>query len=175
MNYCVAEMHKQYDNILEISAPYSVAAETAGGLVFYKQLRLNVSAVHKELDRAATDLIVQINAILPQIISIADPYANPKTISETHQREFSLPYLIQLLRGLETNSGGVVHLCPYCSLLLEKYGIVNTEIVSFSAKPYVAVLTEYAQSNRLVFIGGQCIHTKTVNKIFLLHLSNSIL
>jgi uroporphyrinogen-III decarboxylase len=175
INYCVAETHEKNDFALEISAPFSVAAQAEKGLAFYKRLPQEKVAVQKELEQITTDLIIQINALLPQIISIADPYANPVTLSETHIREFSLPYLFQLLKGLKTTSGGVVHLCPYCTSLLEKYGFVHIEIVAISQKPYRLALSEYAQTEQLVFIGHQCIHTSTVNKIFLLHISDGVL
>jgi hypothetical protein len=175
MNYCVAETYEDSVGVLNILAPFSVATQSGNGLEFYKRLRKEKSIVKTELEQITTNLITRINATLPQMISLADPCAHLTTISETHQREFSLPYLIQLLRGLETTSGGVVHLCPYSSFLLEKYGFVNTEMISFSAKPYIAMLMEYVQSNQLVFIGCQCIHTKTTDKIFILHLSDNIL
>ncbi|MDR0611577.1 MAG: hypothetical protein LBG58_15825 [Planctomycetaceae bacterium] len=175
MKYCVAETHEKYDFVLEISAPFSAAAQAENGLAFYKRLQQEKSVVQKELEYIATNLIIEINTALPQIISIADPYANPVTLSETHIREFSLPYLFQLLSGLKTTSGGVIHLCPYSSFSLEKYGFVHVELVPFPDKPYMSVLSEYAQMKQLVFIGHQCIHTPTVNKIFLLHISNGVL
>jgi uroporphyrinogen-III decarboxylase len=175
MNYCVAETHESKDFVMEISAPFSAAAQAENGLMFYKRLQQEKFAVQKELEQITTDLIIQINTLLPRIISIADPYANPVTVSETHIREFSLPYLFRFLKGLKTTSGGVVHICPYSSSLLEKYGFVRVEIVSFSSKPYMTVLSEYTQTGHLVFIGHQCIHTPSVNKIFLLHISDGIL
>ncbi|MDR2755381.1 MAG: hypothetical protein LBC20_06710 [Planctomycetaceae bacterium] len=175
INYCVTETHENKDFVLNILAPYSAAAQAANGLLFYKRLRREASVVQEELDNIATDLIIQINAVLPRIISIADPYALPVNISETHIREFSLPYLFRLLCGLKTMFGGVAHICPYSSVLLEKYGFVHVEVISFSMKSYAAVLSEYKRAEQLIFIGHQCIHTPTVNKVFLLHLATNIL
>jgi hypothetical protein len=176
LNDCKLETHAGTHNIgtdiWSILAPYSAAAQTEQGLSFYKRTYREPLAVHQQLQRVTNNLISQMNQRLPKMISIADPYANPQTVSERHCHDFSLPYLIRLLRGLNPLRGGLIHLCPYISTLLEKYHFVQIETKSFASKPYTDVLDEHFQTGKLILTGKQCIHTERVNKIFLLHLSD---
>ncbi|MDR3182562.1 MAG: hypothetical protein LBT89_06520 [Planctomycetaceae bacterium] len=174
LDNCISGTHSDNKNVWSILAPYSAAAQTEQGLAFYKRTYREPAAVHQQLQRITSRLIRQINRRLPQIISIADPYTNPQTVSETHCRDFSLPYLIRLLAALNPAHGGIIHLCPYCSTLLEKYNLVQVETVSLmTSKLYEDILSEYCQAEKLVLAGKQCIHTEKTNKIFLLHLSDS--
>ncbi|GHT46481.1 hypothetical protein FACS189454_07690 [Planctomycetales bacterium] len=169
LDACQLETHATAKNVWSVLAPYSAAAETEQGLTFYKRLYREPLAVHKKLQHITNRLMIQINQRLPQIVSIADPYASPQTLSEEHCRCFSLPYLIRLLQGLNPARGGIVHLCPYITKLLEKNKLVQIEPLSFAARHYRDVLNEYSQSGKLVLTGKQCIHTNIVDKLFLLH------
>ncbi|MDR3233737.1 MAG: hypothetical protein LBT46_08775 [Planctomycetaceae bacterium] len=172
LEFCRPETHPDIPNVWNVLAPYSAAAQAEQGLSFYKQIYREPAAVHKKLQHITNKEVEQINRRLPQIISLADPYANPKTVSEQHCQDFSLPYLFRLLCGLNPVRGGVVHICPYCSGLLEKNKLVRVETRTCVPKPYADILSEYSQAEKLIVTGQQCIHTETVSRFFVLHLIN---
>jgi len=168
-NYCVMTAHKKSDFVRNVFAPFSALAHKAEGLDFFKRLRNNPRMLHEELTIATGAIIDEINGILPCIVSVADPYANGYTISEDDMLAFSLPYLLRLLRSLNMTKGGAVHICPYCSELMERLGLTRMERFKLPpAKTYAEVLSDYARAESGVLLGGQCIHTDETDFIFVL-------
>lgn len=163
LNQCQSERHANVRNIRNVLAPYSSAVQSEEDLSFYRRTYRDPANVHRQLRQITNRLSEYINQCLPKIISIADPYANPQTVSEKHQHEFAMPYLYQLLMQLHSSAGGVILLCPYCSHLLEKNHLVQIENVSLSD------FIKY-HLDKLTLLGRQCLYTKPVKQLFVLHL-----
>ncbi|MDR3238577.1 MAG: hypothetical protein LBT44_00575 [Clostridiales bacterium] len=170
--YCVTEAHTEAEFAWNALAPFSDLAHHEQGLNFFKRLRNEPQQLHAELALRTEVLTREINGKLPCIVSIADPYASERTISEDDMKLFSLPYLFQMLRGLRLVEGGAVHVCPYCSERLERHGFAHMELIRLpSAAQYEKVLSDYAKAEHGVLLGGQCIHTNETDCVFVLRTS----
>jgi len=195
INYCVTEhglethQHGFALNILapfsasavELAAPYGESVSIGSrpsaqpdydGLEFYKMLRKHPKETHQILERVTGVLIAEINDKLPRVISVADPYANPRLLSKADIQEYSIFYLARLLKGLDTEKGGVLHICPYMSFLLEEYGFFRVNRRKTKTAGYAEVVSEYARAGKLTVIGNRCIYTQTAGDVLLLEYAN---
>jgi hypothetical protein len=169
LNYCVNHHnHNNRDGIHSLLAPYSRLAELADGLEFYRHIRKEKEVAEFELLQAAKEVAEEINSVRETIISIADPYANPNALSEKDIHQFAIPYLAVALSKITTKK--TVHICPYSSIFLVKFGFAQEKSVTISPQPYYDVLLQYAQNRQFTLLGHQCIHTEMAVKAVTLHM-----
>jgi uroporphyrinogen-III decarboxylase len=148
--------------ILKVSAPYSVLASLVEPSLFYRWLKKEAPAVHGALEKITLGLAEYIGSALlrgARIISLADPYGNLTLLGEDCYRSYAAAWLARLLEILEGRAGGLIHLCPHCSVPLETYGYLRAEASGRNGGSYVAALKAYSASGGVRIAGHRCIYT----------------
>lgn len=159
--------------MLNVQSAYSVLRTATEQRTLYSWLIRNRSEVHSALNSITSGLAGYITEALRcggKVISISDPWARVEIIGENRYREYAAEYQIRLLRLLKgiSVSHGVIHVCPHCSLRLEKYGYVAARRENFEQKPYQEVLLEAASD--FVIVGHICIHSPFAEEFYRLEI-----
>ncbi len=99
----------------EVAGPFTTTANLRGTDLLLKDLYRSPEFVHKLLRLAADSTIAYIKeaAKIGVDISIADPTASGTLISETHFKEFALPYLKEVTDSIiqYTGNAPMLHIC----------------------------------------------------------------
>ncbi|MDR1916222.1 MAG: hypothetical protein LBQ58_06590 [Synergistaceae bacterium] len=157
--------------MLNVQAPYSVLCTVTEQDTLHSWLVRYKSMVHEALCAITRGLAGYIREALQRgahVVSIADPYACPEIIGASRHREFAAEYEYRLLRLLAGAPCGVVHLCPRCSLMLEKYGRIAARCENLGGKPYHEALLEAA--SEFAIVGHRCIHSQSAEKFYRLEI-----
>jgi uroporphyrinogen-III decarboxylase len=158
--------------LLKTTAPYSVLASLVEPKLFYRWLIKEKMAIKQALNTITAGIAAYITKAFASgasILSLADPFANPSVLGGSYQ-EFAASSLLELLRLLSPIKG-VIHLCPYNSKALEKYGHLSAETSVFEkSETYIDVLRKYAETETMVLTGHQCIYTDQTRVVDILEL-----
>jgi uroporphyrinogen-III decarboxylase len=165
--------------LLKVNGPYSILASLAEPALFYRWLSKNPQQLHCGLEKITTGLIAYIRQAFSlgvEILSLADPYANPAILGEQRCREFACAYLVKLLKGIiegEEFQGRIINLCPHNSLALEKFGLVKHETLRLESdvdESYLHLLLRAGKTKGIRIAGHQCIYTEKTRELIRLSL-----
>jgi uroporphyrinogen-III decarboxylase len=163
------------DVLLSVQAPYSVLASVTDQLRLYSWLKRCPDRIRTALRMITKGLAGYVREAFShgaRIVSIADPYARPEVIGFSRYREYAALCQYRLLQLLENKRGGIVHLCPHCSIRLEEYGYITVHDETFGARPYHDALLDSAGEG-MVFVGHQCVHTRVTGHLYKIVLNKS--
>jgi uroporphyrinogen-III decarboxylase len=168
--------------LLKVNGPYSILASLVEPALFYRWLRKNKKEIHAALDTITRGLSSYMVKALQKgvtILSLADPYADMKSLGKERYAEFAAHYLVALLGVIldRKEQAGVMHLCPYNSLALEELKLVTASIlhVEYSHETYVEVIDSYNKNSRkdhVLLAGHQCIYAGNTGRIIALDIQN---
>jgi uroporphyrinogen-III decarboxylase len=169
--------------LLKVNGPYSILASLVEPALFYRWLRKNKKEIHAALGTITRGLSSYMIKALQKgatILSLADPYADTKTLGKERYAEFAAHYLVSLLEIIlnrKEQLSGVMHVCPYNSLALEELKLVTASSlrVEYSHETYVEVIDSYHKSSRkdrVLLAGHQCIYTGNTGKIIVLNIQS---
>ncbi|MDR0877487.1 MAG: uroporphyrinogen decarboxylase family protein [Treponema sp.] len=168
--------------LLKVNGPYSILAALVEPALFCRRIAKNPEVLHYGLEKITSGLAAYIHkafALGVEIISLADPYANAEILGERRYKEFAGSYLIKLLKGIiaDENSESdsdkkkhihrIIHLCPYNSLSLEKFGMIKSETQELenTNESYLDLLRKTKGPAHIRILGHQCIYIKQTTKI----------
>ncbi|GBU27618.1 hypothetical protein R84B8_01153 [Treponema sp. R8-4-B8] len=105
-----------------------------------------------------------------KVVSLSDPHAQRELIGNSRFVKFCAGSQMALLKQiLKLNVKGILHLCPYCFMPLEEYGLIGIKENKTANKTYEhALLTAADNAKETVLIGGQCPHTRKTDFIYYL-------
>jgi hypothetical protein len=105
-----------------------------------------------------------------KVVSLSDPYAQRELVGDARFREFCAGSQMALLKQiLKINAKGVLHLCPYCFMPLEEYGLMGIKEKKPAEETYEHAMLKAADSaNETVLVGRQCPNTKQADFIYYL-------
>jgi uroporphyrinogen-III decarboxylase len=166
--------------LLKVNCPYSILASLVEPSLFYRWLRKNKNEIHNALRVIVSGLAAYgIKALQKgiKLLSLSDPYADMKTLGCEYYNEFVACYLVSFLNRLlhnKENANGLIHLCPYNSIALEKLNLVTTNSVQikYDGDNYIDLIDYYIKSNpleKIVLTGHQCIHAVNTGEIVFLN------
>jgi hypothetical protein len=175
--------------LLKANGAWSVLASLVEPALLYRWIRKERGALHAALARINAGLTGYIRAAFDwgvQILSLADPFANPALLGENHCREFAAEYLITLLRdvcggesagnegaggtgkspGAAQGTGRRIHLCPHSSLTLEKLNLVHSRKIPLGEhQTCTGYLAMAPKTGAAVITGHQCIYAENIGEI----------
>jgi uroporphyrinogen-III decarboxylase len=161
--------------LLKANGPYSILASLADPPLLYRWLSKNPAEIHRGLEKIAAGLGAYILKAFDRgvsILSLADPFANPRVLGERRCREFAGSYLAELLKLVmgAGHRGRVIHLCPHSSVALEKFGLLRTETLPVETGPdggesYLDGLLKAGNPDGVTLLGHQCIYTKNTREL----------
>lgn len=161
------------DVIIYIQTPYSTAVQLVReDKLFYRWLLKGADTVRDALSNITIGLADFINrafAVGASVVSLSDPYAREELLGEKRIFEFSCQYTYELLRGIGRDRG-IVHLCPYSSMLLGRYGLLRSAAVYRNEMRYEDILAELSEREELQILGEQCINLSRTDRYFPLEL-----
>jgi uroporphyrinogen-III decarboxylase len=171
--------------LLKVNCPYSILASLVDPALFYRWLRKNQNEVHNALHAITSGLTAYVAKALQKgikLLSLADPYADMKTLGKECYNEFAAHYLVSLLNRLlhnKENASGLIHLCPYNSIALEELNLATTSSVHihYDDGDYIGLIDRYIKNNPLksiVLTGHQCIYAANTRTIVFLKLLEDI-
>jgi uroporphyrinogen-III decarboxylase len=169
--------------LLKVNGPYSVLTSLVEPALFYRWLRKNKKEIHEALGTITLGLASYMTKALRKgvkIVSLADPYADMKSLGKERYAEFAAYYLVSLLAAIlnrKVEANAVVHLCPYNSLALEELELVTASSlhVDYRGETYIEALDCYCKVSRayhILLAGHQCIYTENTGKIIVLNITN---
>lgn len=127
-------LNKFVDVGAAMSGPFSVAASILGTEQLLKWMVKHPKELHQVMSVVAesNDNYIKEVAKLGVGIGFADPVSSMSLISPKHFREFSLPYLRQNIKTIETHTGGKpgIHICGKSRDIW--MDVVNAGISNFS-------------------------------------------
>jgi len=105
-----------------------------------------------------------------KVVSLSDPHAQRELMGDSRFREFCVGSQMALLQQvLQFNAKGVLHLCPYCFMPLEEYGLIGVKKNKTANKNYEhALLAAADTAHETVLIGRQCPHARQTDFIYYL-------
>jgi len=105
-----------------------------------------------------------------KVVSLSDPHAQRELMGDSRFVKFCAGSQMALLQQIiKFNAKGVLHLCPYCFMPLEEYGLVCIKEKKPAEETYEhALLTAADTAHETVLIGRQCPHTKQTDFIYYL-------
>lgn len=173
-NYCVHEERKD-SSILYFYAPYSSLIDREEDRsAFYRRMRMSPFEIELLLAEETERVTGRINGVSHGVISIADPYANPRIIGEKNVTRFAETYLYSLLRNIR-ESGRTIYLCPQSSVLMEKHGFLQCSENCMERQDYRSFLNSFRHNfsggEQLNIFGHQCINTGMTDKYYTLSLT----
>lgn len=139
-----------------LTGPVSVAGSVLESTIYYKELRRK-----KDDAKAFMDFIVDqmLDFGLNQLaagadaIAISDPSASGEILGPALFREYALPALDRLARGLKTDfpeAGIIIHICGKMHTVLEALGEIPADVFSFDAVVSLAAARERLPGKRLM-------------------------
>jgi uroporphyrinogen-III decarboxylase len=172
--------------LLKANCPYSVLASLVEPSLFYRWLRRNKNEVHNALYTITIGLASYLVKALRKgvtLLSLADPYADMKTLGKECYNEFAAYYLVSLLNRLlhnKANTSGLIHLCPYNSIALEELNLVTTSSkhIHYDRGDYIGLIDYYIKNTPLkniVLTGHHCIYAVNTGTIVFLNMNTNYL
>jgi uroporphyrinogen-III decarboxylase len=160
--------------LLKANGPYSILASLVDPPLLYRWLSKNPAEMRRGLEKITAGLGAYILKAFDRgvsILSLADPFANPRVLGERRCREFAGSYLAELLRLVmgAGHRGRVIHLCPHNSIALEKSGLLRSETFPMETDPdggesYLDGLLKAGNPDGATLLGHQCIYTKNARE-----------
>jgi len=168
----VKELSKEKPFMANAIAPYSLLSMLASDklntwLVRYpNEIRSSLLFLSEELAWYISEIFIA----GAKVVSLSDPHAQRNIIGDSRFREFCADSQTALLKQiLKINAKGVLHLCPYCFMPLEEYGLIGIKEKKTANETYErSLLTAACNANETVLIGRQCPHTKKADFIYYL-------
>jgi len=165
--------------LLKVNGPYSILASLIEPKMLYRWLVKNSPAVHAALNTITAGLSEYIYRAVAggvKIISLADPYANPKILGEKRYRELAAGYLLTLLKNTAAGVNAsakeksvLLHLCPHNSVPLVQLGYMETKDIPITNGAYIDALTDKSLfPPGLTIAGNRCIYSENTGTITLL-------
>jgi uroporphyrinogen-III decarboxylase len=163
--------------LLKANGPYSILASLVDPALFYRWLTKNPAQIHSGLEKITTSLAAYIRkafALGVEILSLADPYANPDILGNRRCRKFACVYLVKLLREITEGQDGkhhAIHLCPHNSFTLEQFGLLASKTRGQETtgetrdESYLDLLLRAGKSEGVTMVGHQCIYTQDAREI----------
>jgi len=171
----VKELSKEKPFMANAIAPYSLLSMLASAklntwLVRYPNETLSA------LRFLAEELAWYISELFTagaKVVSLSDPHAQRNIIGDSRFREFCAESQMALLKQiLKINAKGALHLCPYCFMPLEKYGLISIKEKKTANETYErSLLTAADNADETVVIGRQCPHTRKADFIYYLSIT----
>jgi uroporphyrinogen-III decarboxylase len=170
----VRELSKEKPFMANAIAPYSLLSMLASDKLHAWLVRYP-NETQSALRFLAEELAWYISEIFTagaKVVSLSDPHAQRNIIGDSRFREFCAESQMALLKQiLKINAKGVLHLCPYCFMPLEEYGLISIKEKKTANESYErSLLTAACNADETVLIGRQCPHTQKADFIFLLHI-----
>ncbi len=160
--------------MLQIQAPFSILATLIEPMQLYKALSKNREEIKFALEHITKGLAAYIKNSVQygaRIISIADPCAGFEILGEARYLEFAASYQIKLLKEIASDlPHAVVHICPRCSCLLERYQLMRCREIVCRQDRYINILLELLESDTFQFTGHQCIYNMLAQRVYVLEI-----
>jgi len=171
----VGELSKRQPFMANAIAPYSLltmiaSAKLPSWLVRYPDETLSaLQSLAEELGWYIPELFIA----GAKVVSLSDPHAQRDIIGSSRFEKFCVNSQIALLKQiLKINAKGVLHLCPYCFMPLEEYGLIGIKENKTVKETYEhALLSAADNANETILIGRTCPHVKKTNFIYYLHIN----
>lgn len=119
------------------TGPFTIAGHLVGMESLLLGIILDSDKVHKVLRKAAElsqRYIIELDAAYPDVILLSNPSASFDMISPETHSEFSAPYTVSCLKGVQ-NARTVLHICGDSTMLID--GMVSTGINGISVEEKV--------------------------------------
>jgi len=174
----VRELSKRQPFMANAIAPYSLLTMIASTklpswLVRYPDETLSaLQSLAEELGWYISELFVA----GAKVVSLSDPHAQRDIIGNSRFEKFCVNSQIALLEQiLKINAKGVLHLCPYCFMPLEEYGLIGIKENKTVKETYEhALLSAADNANKTILIGKTCPHVKKTDFIYYFHIDKPV-
>ncbi|MGN1410496.1 MAG: GNAT family N-acetyltransferase [Eubacteriales bacterium] len=148
--------------MLKVQAPFSALMMLLGSDRAFRWICAYPAQMHRAL-RTLTEKTEEfcIEAISKgmSIVSLADPSGMLELLGEKRYKEFCAFYVVLLVRRLSPYlDNAAVHICPRTSLLLEKFGLLQSENCRYDSENYAGAVLELSKKSSDRILGHKCIN-----------------
>ena len=159
-----AELEKSI--MIKIQGAFSCLLSELGSNELFKMLIKDKARVRISLEKINSDIagsIIKAVNCGTKIISFAESSAMPDIIGEANYREFVAFPTISLFKSVENSiENSLIHICPRCSIQLERYGLIDAIGHHVENKNYIEILKD----SNYKFVGHNCINRKNVDELY---------